>query len=88
MKEATAPEIKLILTQLVSLYGLWSLEKHLSTLYKGGYINGEKPAILIQETILKLCKNIKDDAVSLVDVIAPPDCVLNSVLGNSDGLVK
>lgn len=86
-KEAPTPEIKHILTQLISLYGLWSLEKHLSTLYKGGYVTGDKSAILIQETILKLCNDLKNDAVSLIDAIAMPDCVLNSVLGNSDGLV-
>lgn len=86
-KEAPTPEIKNILRQLISLYGLWSLEKHLSTLYKGGYITGDKSAILIQETILKLCNDLKNDAVTLVDAIAMPDCVLNSVLGNSDGLV-
>lgn len=87
LKDASTPEINHVLTQLISLYGLWSLEKHLSTLYKGGYVSGDKAAILIQETILKLCNDIKDDAVSLVDAIAVPDCILNSVLGNSDGLV-
>lgn len=88
MKESPTPEIKQILLKLFSLYGIWSLEQHLSILYKGGYISGAKPAALIQETILKLCNDIKDDAVSLVDALAPPDCVLNSVLGNSDGLVQ
>ena len=27
--------IKIVLTKLCSLYGLWSLEKHLTTLYQG-----------------------------------------------------
>lgn len=34
-----------------------------------------------------MCLELKDDAVSLVDVIAPPDFVLNSALGRSDGEV-
>lgn len=88
VKESPTLEIKQILSKLVSLYGLWSLEKHLATLYKGGYVSGNKSAVLIEETVLKLCNDVKNDAVSLVDALAQPDCVLNSVLGNSDGLVK
>lgn len=87
IKESPTPEIKTALTKLFSLYGLWSLEKHLSVLYKGGYVSGEAPAVLIQETILKLCGDVKNDAVALVDAIAMPDLLLNSVLGHSDGLV-
>lgn len=88
IKESPTSEIKQVLSKLFSLYALWSLEKHLSILYKGGYISGDEPATLIQETILKLCHDVKDDAVSLVDAIALPDFLLNSVLGHSDGLVK
>ena len=43
---------------------------------------------LIQEAILTLCGQLKDDAVSLVDAIAPPDFVLNSPIGLSDGQVS
>ena len=38
--------IKIVLTKLCSLYGLWSLEKHLTTLYQG------KP---IKIVLTKLC---------------------------------
>lgn len=31
---------------------------------------------------------LKDDAVALVDVFAPPDFILNSPIGNADGQVK
>lgn len=34
-----------------------------------------------------LCQ-LKDDAVSLVDVLAPTDFILNSPIGNADGQVK
>lgn len=88
VNEATEPELKSVLLKLFSLYGLWSLEKHLGILYQGGYASGEEPAALIQEAILNLCKELKNDAVALVDVIAPPDFLLNSVLGASDGEVE
>lgn len=33
-------------------------------------------------------RQLKDDAVALVDVIAPPDFILNSPLGRADGEVS
>lgn len=33
-------------------------------------------------------QQLKDDAVALVDVIAPPDSILNSPIGRADGEVK
>lgn len=77
--------LAIVLKRLGSLYGLWSLEKHLSTLYQGGYCQGPGPAIFIRESILRLCDQLKDDAVALADVIAPTDFILNSALGKSDG---
>ena len=88
ISDATDVSIKNVLLRLFSLYGLWSLEKFLPTLYEGGYVQGPQPSRLIHEAILKLCSDIKNDAVSLIDAIAPPDFILNSVLGASDGQVR
>ncbi|KAK7867138.1 hypothetical protein R5R35_005853 [Gryllus longicercus] len=76
-----------ILKTLCSLYGTWSLEKHLAILYQGGFTSGPNAAQYIREGIVELCQKIKNDAVSLADVLAPPDFILNSVLGRSDGKV-
>lgn len=51
-------------------------------------MSGSDPAFLIREAILSLCDEIKPDAVALADVIAPPDFVLNSAIGKSDGQVN
>ncbi|PNF16616.1 hypothetical protein B7P43_G06434 [Cryptotermes secundus] len=79
--------VKAVLLKLCSLYGAYSLEKHLVTLYQGGYAVGPEPAQLIRDGILDLYSKLKPEAVALVDVLAPPDFALNSVLGKSDGKV-
>lgn len=85
---AELPEnIKVVLTKLFLLYGYWSLEKHLATLYQGGYCNGPRAAELIRQAILELCTSLKGEAVALVDSVSPPDFVVNSALGKSDGMV-
>lgn len=79
-----------VLYDLGRLYSLWSLEKHLSLLYESGYIPPSpsfNPSQQIRETVLSLCAKLKDNAVALVDVYAPPDFVLNSSLGASDGKI-
>lgn len=53
----------------------------------GGYVSGSRVATLMRQAIVQLCADLKDDAVSLVDVVAPPDHVLNSALGVADGRV-
>lgn len=41
----------------------------------------------IKENILMLCAELKPEAVEIADALAPPDFILNSVLGMSDGKV-
>ncbi|XP_045475486.1 peroxisomal acyl-coenzyme A oxidase 3-like [Harmonia axyridis] len=80
--------IKRVLHRLFALYAISSLNKHhMATLYKGEFALGSAPAKLIQDAILELCAVLKDDAVALIDAIAPPDFAMNSVLGASDGQV-
>lgn len=48
---------------------------------------GSEPPKLIQEAILQLCYELKDEAVALVDALAPTDFILNSPIGMSNGQV-
>lgn len=91
LNETTAPDnLKVVLGDLGLLYALWSLEKHLALLYEAGFIPADtpfNPALEVRENILGLCNRLKDNAVALVDVFAPPDFILNSSLGYSDGKI-
>ncbi|XP_023279541.1 peroxisomal acyl-coenzyme A oxidase 3 [Seriola lalandi dorsalis] len=83
--EDTPAGLRPVLRKLCALYGLWSLSSHMATLYQGNYLSGREPAELVQMSILSLCSQLKDDAVSLVDVLAPTDFMLNSPVGCADG---
>lgn len=45
------------------------------------------PVELIKTGVIELLPRVKDDAIPLIDSIAPNDFVLNSPLGMSDGQV-
>jgi acyl-CoA oxidase len=76
-----------VLNRILFLSALFILEKYAAYFYEGGFFSEKKQIRLIRDTIVDLTSEIKDDAVALVDAIAPPDYVLNSILGNSDGNV-
>ena len=83
-EEFEGPE-KAVMCQLASIYGLWSLEKHLGHLFQFQILANKHQVDKIHDSLLELCKGLTANAVALVDVLAPPDFILNSVLGNSDG---
>jgi acyl-CoA oxidase len=58
------------------------------TYFTGGYCTGPEMADLVKENILLLCAELKPEAIAIADALAPPDFVLNSVLGMSDGKVR
>lgn len=55
--------------------------------FKGGYANGPLASVIVKGSIIDLCANLKNEAVSLADAIVPPDFILNSVLAASNGRV-
>uniref|UniRef100_A0A034VTC7 Acyl-coenzyme A oxidase n=2 Tax=Bactrocera dorsalis TaxID=27457 RepID=A0A034VTC7_BACDO len=76
---------KNVLAQLLSFYGADLVTKYIGIYYQGGYFQDRAHAELYHEGILALLPLLKDEAISLIDAIAPTDFILNSPLGMSDG---
>jgi hypothetical protein len=68
------------------LFALVQLERDMVYLRENDFISSES-CDLIRNEILELNNNLKDHAVTICDAISPPDEVLGSPLGHSDGKV-
>ncbi|ALC37996.1 CG9527 [Drosophila busckii] len=85
--ELPASNEKRLLLQVLSFYGANLVTKHSSIFYQGGFFSNNSHLELYQQGILQLLPVLKDQAIALVDAIAPTDFILNSPLGMSDGNV-
>lgn len=85
---AAEPSLRPTLNNVGCLYGLSCLDKHLVYFYQGGYTASPEMSQNVKDSILALCKVLKPDSLTLIDGLAPPDYVVNSVLGRSDGRVS
>lgn len=54
----------------------------------GGFALGPQMGDLVQEACQSICAQLKPDIVAVVDAIAHPDAVVQSILGHSDGEVS
>ena len=63
------------------------MEEYFNILCEGNYIPDGQINQWMQNRLLKLCEQLRNEVAGLVDVFAPPDHILNSVLGNTDGNV-
>lgn len=85
--EASQPNLRPTLSKIRDLFAVWSIQKHLSTLYMAGFCSGSSFGDFLQTNVLRLCSEMKNDAVALADAIAAPDHIIDSVLGRSDGRI-
>lgn len=78
-----------VLTKLLALYGSnLILKNYLGIMYEGGFVqSGINAGELLQSEILRVLPQLKNEAISLIDAIAPPDFIVDSPLGMSDGRV-
>lgn len=89
IKSIEASSERDVLLKLASLYGSNIIIKnYLGVMYEGGFVQSDSNAgELLRTGILDILPELKNEAISLVDAIAPPDFVLNSPLGMSDGRI-
>ncbi|XP_017033868.1 peroxisomal acyl-coenzyme A oxidase 3 isoform X1 [Drosophila kikkawai] len=78
---------KEVLQQVLSFYGAHLVTRYSAIFYQGGYFRDNSHLALYEQGILGLLSVLKNEAIALVDAIAPTDFILNSPLGMSDGNV-
>ncbi len=76
-----------VLRRLGALYALWMLKTYVGELYEHGVFRRPQDVTALHSTFISLCKELAAVSVGLVDVLAPPDFVLQSPLGYSNGRV-
>lgn len=79
---------KPVLEKLLIVHTLKFLEENFNLLFEGNYLTNGSISLWVQNRLIELCHELRNEAAALVDVFAPPDHVLNSVLGVSDGKVR
>lgn len=75
---------KEVLRKLFELHAYNKLEQRATVFLEINYFNRED-IIFVRERVKELCKEIKDEAIGLIDAVAVPDAILNSPIGASDG---
>ncbi|KAG0306588.1 fatty-acyl coenzyme A oxidase [Dissophora globulifera] len=78
------PEAYAMLKKMGQLMSTFVLKKHLDLLLEEGYFDGLH-AKLVKQLFLDQCKDLRKDAVALVDAWAIPDFVLKAPIGKYDG---
>lgn len=76
---------KSALTRLLSFFGTNLIIKYLELFYEGGFLCNKNSGLFYKSGIIEMIPKIKDDAIGLIDAIAPPDFIMNTPLGMSDG---
>mmetsp|Transcript_17771 Transcript_17771/g.17742 ORF Transcript_17771/g.17742 Transcript_17771/m.17742 type:complete len:641 (-) Transcript_17771:42-1964(-) len=67
------------------LYSIGVIEKSLVTLME--HVFNATHVKAIRESIMRLCNELAEDSIQVIDALATPDLVLGSVLGVSDGQI-
>src|SRR6201987_6213872 len=65
------------LRKLADLFALYHLEKHKGWFLENGFMGGRR-AIAITSNVTRLCQEVRQDAVALVDAVGIPDTCLGA----------
>jgi len=84
LKRSRDENTKKVFQTLLELFGYDCIVRDLAVFLEIGYLN-RKDAELVREKVRQLCGTLKSEVAGIIDAIAPPDGVLNSPIGASDG---
>lgn len=87
MEQLPASNERAVLAKVLSFFGANLIVKHSGIFYQGGYFSNPSHIELYQQGIMDMLPVLKNEAISMIDAIAPPDFIINSPLGMSDGNV-
>ena len=86
LENFTDSPTKQVLTKFMILFALVQLERDAVYLRENDFVSSEN-CDMIRNEILELNNFLKDHIVTLCDAISPPDEIIGSPLGHSDGKV-
>ncbi len=78
--------VRAVLRHLCDLFTIYHIRKALATLLEDGYITGTQ-ARLISSTLSQCCRDVRTQAIPLVDAFHYSDDLVRSPLGRYDGNV-
>eukprot|EP01102_Stenamoeba_stenopodia_P014952 TRINITY_DN5044_c0_g1_i1.p1 TRINITY_DN5044_c0_g1~~TRINITY_DN5044_c0_g1_i1.p1 ORF type:complete len:734 (+),score=191.25 TRINITY_DN5044_c0_g1_i1:67-2268(+) len=84
LQEVNDPTLRSALQQLCDLFAMTRIEQDIGNFRDNDFINSKQTQKL-RKDILDLVRQVKDNAIAFVDAIAPPDGILYSPIGRSDG---
>ncbi|KAG0318713.1 acyl-Coenzyme A oxidase [Dissophora globulifera] len=80
----TSPSVYPMMVKIGQLMDTFTLQRHLDLFLEEGYMDGSH-AKQIRQLFLDQCKDLRKDAVPLVDAWAIPDYVIKAPIGKYDG---
>lgn len=85
LKNSTS-STKNVFVDMLKLFSLTIFENDLSTLRHDDFMSSDS-CYMIKDEILNLCEKLKEDFITIIDVISAPDEILNAPMGRSDGRI-
>ncbi|KAG0314342.1 acyl-Coenzyme A oxidase, partial [Podila horticola] len=83
-QRASKPEVYRMQKKMTQLMGTFVLKRHMDLLLEEGYFEGQH-AKMVRDLFLQQCKDLRPDAVPLVDAWIIPDYILKAPIGKYDG---
>lgn len=82
-QRASKPEVYRMQEKMAQLMGTFVLKRHMDLMLEEGYFEGQHSK-MVRDLFLQQCKDLRPDAVPLVDAWIIPDYILKAPIGKYD----